>query len=830
MARARRSRDQGPRTQQRELPEAPPSPRHPPRAWAAVALALVLAWALVFFPQLFLGQRFAQGDAALFRPFAEFSRARWHEAHERTYWNPYVLLGFESVGSFADSRPQYLPDPLLDLAERLHEPAASPQLWMLLALLAGTLATATLASALWRLDPWSALAAGLVWLLASPLLFPWTLGFDAQVVTNALLPVAVLASWAIVAGDGVGIVFAGALALSLTLGVEALHGHPQALVYTADLLVAFALHQAWSRRRWWRLLPWGGSVTLGAAIGTASWWPALLYSGLSSRGSGAASGVALEVIARYSLGWRDLLSFLWPQAVGFGGTTYWGGFHVVAYAPYLGAVAVLLALLGLRREPGWSAAQPFFWWATLVVALALTLGVRLGPVFQLLHHSMPFWSRFRSPSYVLFVAILALALLAARGFARATAVRAGAPSRPSRAGLIACGVAALLGLAIAFPLAGAYAALAVSLREGFDPAAARLAARWAGLGLLLQAAFVALALALLPAARAARRWARPALLALVALDLAWVGLPGLHRATAPAHAVQPPPPPALARVAGPAHARVYAGAARPVVDPRYVGLNYAEAYTNFWVSWRTRCLTGNLGAFPAAWGPVMANQLTRYQTALRAWGVGWLDLDRGTPAPGLTRVAGDAHEDVYALPGALGRAYAVPLVIAVPDADAAAEAMTSPRFDPAQVAVTWDGSVAGPYPGSPACSIHWLRDDPQRLELEVTATDRAFLVVADSHYPGWSAWVDGSPTQISPTNLLVRGLPVPAGRHRVEMRYESPGTSVAVPVTRAALAAWALLAVAGAAWAALEARRARRLHQPGVPTTPETEIQGGRTR
>ncbi len=817
MARTRRTRDHGARAQHHDPLPAPPPPRHPPRAWAAAALALTLAWALLFFPQLFLGQRFAQGDAAFFRPFAEFSRARWHEAHERTYWNPYVFLGFESVASFADPRPQYLPDPLLDLAERLHEPAASPQLWMLLALLAGTLAVATLACALWRLDPWSALAAGLVWLLASPLLFPWTLGFDAQVVTNALLPVAVLATWAIVAGEGAGVVVAGAAGLAITLGIEALHGHPQALVYTADLLVVFALQQAWSRRRWARLLPWAGAAALGAAIGTATWWPALLYSGLSSRGASAASGVAPGVVARYSLAWRDLLSLVWPQAVGFGGATYWGGIQVAAYAPYLGAVAVLLALLGLRREPGRRAAQPLFWWGVLAAALALTLGARLGPVFRLLHEHMPFWSRFRSPSYVVFVAVLALALLAARGFARATAPRPAGPGRAARAALLACGVAGLLGLAIAFPLAGAYADLAVVTREGLDPAAARLAARWAGLDLALQAAWVALALALLPAARAARRWARPALLALLALDLAWVGVPGLYRATAPAHAVQPPAPPALARVAGPRGERVYAGATRPVVDPRYVGLNYAEAYTNFWVSWRTRCLTGNLGAFPAAWGPVMANQLTRYQTALRAWGVSWIDVDRGTPAPGFTRVAGDAHEDVYALPGALGRAYAVPLVVALPDPDAAARAMAHPGFDPTAVAVTWDGTVAGSYPGSRACAIRWLRDDPQRLELETSAPDRAFLVVADSHHPGWSAWVDGRPVPISPTNLLVRGLPVPAGRHRVEMRYASPGMGVAVPVTRAALGAWALLALGGLGWAL--ARRSTRRGAAGAPTS-----------
>jgi hypothetical protein len=293
---------------------------------------------------------------------------------------------------------------------------------------------------------------------------------------------------------------------------------------------------------------------------------------------------------------------------------------------------------------------------------------------------------------------------------------------------------------------------------------------------------------------------RPALLALLAFDLVSIGLPGLRRATGPASAVEPPGPPALARIAGPTSARVYAGAARPVVDPRFVVRNYAEAYTNFWVSWRTRCLTGNHGAFPAAWRQVMENQLTRYQPVLRAWGVSWFDLDRAVPAPGLTRIAGDEHEDVYALPGALGRAYAVPLVVALQDEDAVARAMAHPGFDPAMVAVTTDRSVDGSYPGSPDCVIRWIRDDPQWLVLEATAPDRAFLVVADSDFPGWSAWVDGSRTQIAPTNLLVRGVPLAGGRHRVEMRYETLGMREAVGATRAGLGAWALLALVGAGW------------------------------
>src|SRR6185503_13344459 len=92
----------------------------PARAIPPVAIAvIVIVWAALFAPQLFAGRVFTLGDATVFSPFAELSRTRWLERHERTFWNPYVSMGIPAVASLADPRPQYLPDALIDLYERL---------------------------------------------------------------------------------------------------------------------------------------------------------------------------------------------------------------------------------------------------------------------------------------------------------------------------------------------------------------------------------------------------------------------------------------------------------------------------------------------------------------------------------------------------------------------------------------------------------------------------------------------------------------------------------------------------------------------------------------
>jgi uncharacterized membrane protein YfhO len=53
-----------------------------------------------------------------------------------------------------------------------------------------------------------------------------------------------------------------------------------------------------------------------------------------------------------------------------------------------------------------------------------------------------------------------------------------------------------------------------------------------------------------------------------------------------------------------------------------------------------------------------------------------------------------------------------------------------------------------------------------------TETDRdGLLVISDTYYPGWKAWVDGNQTVIYRTNLLFRGIHVTAGRHTIYMKF-----------------------------------------------------------
>ncbi|MCA1817325.1 MAG: hypothetical protein LC746_13200 [Acidobacteria bacterium] len=99
-------------------------------------------------------------------------------------------------------------------------------------------------------------------------------------------------------------------------------------------------------------------------------------------------------------------------------------------------------------------------------------------------------------------------------------------------------------------------------------------------------------------------------------------------------------------------------------------------------------------------------------------------------------------------------------------------------FDPLRTALVEDAPAELPQlPGGalpPNASSRVASYEPNRIVVETDAPQPALLVVSEIFYPGWEASVDGKRERIRLTDFLLRGVAVPAGRHRVEMRYSAP--------------------------------------------------------
>jgi hypothetical protein len=219
------------------------------------------------------------------------------------------------------------------------------------------------------------------------------------------------------------------------------------------------------------------------------------------------------------------------------------------------------------------------------------------------------------------------------------------------------------------------------------------------------------------------------------------------------------------------------------------------------------------------WRAFGVQPLMQNRRVVLALGVTYLGVDPGVRVdPTYYEQVRDGDQPVYRLRGALGRVYAVPEVVDLGSDTRVLAGMQTAGFDPSRVALTRDPAAAGIYPGSARSRTQWIEDGPDRLALDIEAPAPAFLVVADSNFPGWTATLDGRWVPIHLVNHLLRGVAVPAGRHRLAMAYEPEGWRAGATSTRAALLMWMVLAVEVGVWMVKARRRLRAPHVPAAVT------------
>lgn len=63
------------------------------------------------------------------------------------------------------------------------------------------------------------------------------------------------------------------------------------------------------------------------------------------------------------------------------------------------------------------------------------------------------------------------------------------------------------------------------------------------------------------------------------------------------------------------------------------------------------------------------------------------------------------------------------------------------------------------------------KNEDLEVKIEINATASALLILSDSYYPAWQAFLDGQRTVILPANLNQRAVIVPPGEHQVDFYY-----------------------------------------------------------
>ena len=85
----------------------------------------------------------------------------------------------------------------------------------------------------------------------------------------------------------------------------------------------------------------------------------------------------------------------------------------------------------------------------------------------------------------------------------------------------------------------------------------------------------------------------------------------------------------------------------------------------------------------------------------------------------------------------------------------------------------------------------------RRVRIEAESSEPALVVVAQSFYHNWRAYVDGQPTTLLQANHAFQALEIPAGKHEIVLRYEDRTFRLGLVISGLAVAVCALLWLRG---------------------------------
>lgn len=138
-------------------------------------------------------------------------------------------------------------------------------------------------------------------------------------------------------------------------------------------------------------------------------------------------------------------------------------------------------------------------------------------------------------------------------------------------------------------------------------------------------------------------------------------------------------------------------------------------------------------------------------------------------------------------------AYAPNKAITEPDQEKCLNLLGAPNFDASKTVVLSDPGPAQNYPSDPGFRCDVTQDEADTMEFSLSKKGLGPVVFCEVMYPGWKAYVDGKETPIFTADHFLRGLMVPDGTHKVEMRLEPTWW----PLVKWGLSIWAFFTLSG---------------------------------
>ncbi|MBD3180540.1 MAG: hypothetical protein GF417_13735, partial [Candidatus Latescibacteria bacterium] len=422
-------------------------------AWKkAVTVAAVLILIIIaIMPEITLQDRvFLTPDSKAPISFTEVGKKAMREEGIYPLWNPYIFSGMPSYSSMMFTPMVYPPSWVIGV---LHDYLFMPEMgWLLIHYLIAGLGVYFLSRSL-KLSPAVSLLCGFLFVMLPNYLAMGANGHGSQACAVAFIPFGLLFSRELLRGKRV-VMMSGLLAL--TLGIQMLRGHVQISYYTYMLIgLLFIFEGIWMLKRGERrellartsLLVAAFLLAVGIAMVLIG--PLRNYARYSIRGGSSGGGLDYGYATGWSLHPKEVLTFMFPWAFGFGKVTYWGSMPFTDYPNYLGVVTVIFAVIAIFRVRSRTK------WFLLTAALLSTL-LSFGkhfPFYDLMFNYFPYFNKFRVPVMVLIIQQLAVVLLMGVGVQRVLEARSGgqlthpAAVKAIKIGVICCAALLIISLA-----------------------------------------------------------------------------------------------------------------------------------------------------------------------------------------------------------------------------------------------------------------------------------------------------------------------------------------------------------------------------------------------
>lgn len=540
----------------------------------------------------------------------------------------------------------------------------------------------------------------------------------------------------------------------MALACGLLAGHPQTAMYLVYCSVGYGLFLAWPKGRpdlprlaSFGLLP----LLIGAALAAVQLLPSLGFILRSTR-----AGLDYEAVS-WGLPLAELTHLLYPG--------YFGG-----SPQYVGILPPVLAITSLFSRQG--RRQALFWISAGFLALFLAFGGHTF-LYSLAYLLVPGFGAVRNQERVLYLFAFAVSVLA--GLGALVLVQPVPLGRRRGFRRLCCSLVVVWSVFVALTalfyygyLEGLQSGVAVNLFEG--------TLRHHMLLLLILGGAVIL-FALRRAGTARRLW-----LMILTLGLIWLNLFTInwrYNLADPA-----------AEGAFPESDLVRFLKQQPGTF-RIASAGLLPGGASAGVVYQLEDITANTPMGLAAYQQ-FADRVGNW----RRWqllNVHYLLRQREMGGPGLEEVYSEGEVKVFRLTDPMPRAWLVHNVVMADDEEGF-ELLNAEDFDLRSIAILPPASSAPALPGGAATSVTIVAAEPGQLVVALDSSRPGLLVISQPFYPGWRAWIDGKPAPLQRANVLLQGVAVPAGSHRIRVAYRiSPlGGGISLLALAACLAGVAL--------------------------------------